>query len=253
MMSGPLNQTLQDLDMAVFRKLTSLTPATMGDLAPFAKIPMQAKAVSKGDIVIDNRATRKRLYLVTSGWFYAYSFLPNGRRQVYHIYQEGDFIGFEDMMHSKNAFSAGALTAGRICEIDIPVMNSVLGSHTRFASYLYAMSSLNHIIMMDRMQSIARQNPRERVAHFLLEMANRVRVTSKFHSGQSGNSLTFNLPMVQDLFADCVGLTAVHVSRTLTWMTQEGLIARPSRTLITIKDEDGLIDLASYRNRYKRD
>ena len=132
-------------------------------------------------------------------------------------------------------------------------MIDLLAQNTRLASHLYAMSALNHVVMMDRMQSIARQKPKARVAHFLLEMTNRVRVTSKFHSGESGNSLTFNLPMVQDLFADCVGLTAVHVSRTLTWMKREGLIARPSRTLITIKDEAALIELSNYKNRYAPD
>lgn len=245
-------QTLQDLDAAFIRKMTQLTSASPKDLRPLSRVLKSPQNVAKGDVVIDSDETKKRLFLVTSGWLCASAALPPDRRQIYHIYQEGDVIGFEDLRRDRHSVSVVALTAGRLCAIDPPDMINLLKTQTGLANALHAMSTLNHVIMMDRMKTIARQDPRERVAHFLLEMANRVRVTSKYHSGESGNSLTFNLPLVQGQLADCLGLTAVHVSRTLTGLKQDGLISRPSRSLITIKDEAALVSLANYRNRYQR-
>ena len=237
-------------DISVFRKLIKLTSLTADNLLPLSQLPSTPYTVAKGECLVETTAPEPRFFIVVSGWLYAYLGTAGRDRQVYDIFQAGDFIGFETLSGGDNHFAVGALTTAHLIEISPMLMMEFTDRHTRLARHLQAVNTLSHLILMDRLKTIARQRPKARVAHFLLEIANRERLTSLYHDGENGNSLTFNLPMVQSLLADCIGLTAVHISRTLTWMTQEGLIERPARTLITLKDEDALIELANYQNRY---
>lgn len=216
-----------------------------------AELPFNVETLPKGTVAIDTPTAQPRLCLVKTGWLFSHAKSPNGKRQVFDVFQEGDIIGFEALFGDANFHSVTALTDVQIVNMDISSIKKILLKRPYLARDLFRLHILNHVVLMDRMQSIARQGPKARIAHFLLEVANRVRVTSLYHDGESGNSLTFSLPMVQGLIGDCIGLTAVHVSRTLTWMTQEGLIDRPSRTLITLKDEARLISLAAYTNRFE--
>lgn len=237
---------------AIFRKILALSDIEAEDLTMLDALPLDVHAHRKNAPIIDHQTMRARLFIVLSGWCYSYSFLPNGRRQVYRIYQEGDIIGLEDLMLTRNSFSVSSLTNSRLGEVNVPDMRRILERHPRLASYIYAVCSLEHVVLMDRMQAIARLRPLQRLGRFLLETANRIRITSVYHSGETLQNMTFALPMQQDLLADCVGLTAVHVSRTLKQMERDGLIARPQRNLVTILDEQELVTLSNFQNRYVR-
>ncbi len=245
-----LPPSTHNFDRSVFRKLTKLTRLKGGELSALSRLHSTPLHVAKGETLIEMPATQQRFFVVTSGWLCAHSGQAGLTRQVYDIFQAGDFVGFETLLGAGNYFSVEALTSAQLIEISPSVMAQFMMENPHIAQPFHALNALRHIVLMDRMRSIARQKPRARVAHFLLEIANRERVTSLYHDGENGNSLTFNLPMVQIMLADCIGLTAVHISRTLTWMTQENLIERPARALITLKNETALIDLAQYRNRY---
>ena len=58
----------------------------------------------------------------------------------------------------------------------------------------------------------------QRTAHLLCEMVQRLR------SAGLANGHACALPLTQIVLADALGLTAVHVNRTLQWLRGEGLI-----------------------------
>lgn len=232
-----LPPSTHDFDRSIFRKLTKLTSLKRDELSALSRLHSTPLDVAKGETLIEMPATQQRFFIVTSGWLCAHSGQAGLTRQVYDIFQTGDFVGFETLLGADNYFSVEALTSAQLIEISPSVIVQFMTQNPHIAQHFHAMNALRHIVLMDRMRSIARQKPR-------------ARVTSLYHDGESGNSLIFNLPMVQIMLADCIGLTAVHTSRTLSWMTQENLIERPARALMTLKNETALIDLAQYRNRY---
>jgi hypothetical protein len=72
-----------------------------------------------------------------------------------------------------------------------------------------------------------------RIAHLLCEIGLRLQAVGL---GQDDN---FKLPMTQAELADALGLTTVHVNRTLKQLRREGLITLLGRTL-TLSDPEGL-------------
>ena len=79
----------------------------------------------------------------------------------------------------------------------------------------------------------------ERLAHFLLEMKTRLHVDTD----------EFELPMNQSVIGDALGLSAVHVSRTLTQLREQDLVSMDNNR-VRIDDLDGLISLAGFDRSY---
>ena len=249
-------QTRQSLastlvEPASFRKLAALSDISRDDLQALSSIPYVDSTVARNRVLIDHINDPLKCFIVATGWAYSYAVMPNGRRQVFHIYQEGDLIGFEDLMFKRNIFSVNAITNCRLANVATDQMRAFLARNVRLSGYLYAMSNLNQVVLMDRMQAIARLEPKPRMAHFLLELMSRTRVTSEFHNGRRASSMVFNLPMRQGLVADCIGMSAVHVSRTLSWFVDEKIISRPARHIFEVHDEERMLELAAFKNRYE--
>lgn len=239
------------VEPASFRKLAALSDISRDELQSLSSIPYTDIAVARNRTLIDHVNDPQKCFIVATGWAFSFCVMPNGRRQVFHIYQEGDLIGFEDLMFKKNVFSVTAITNCRLANVATDQMRSFLARNTRLSSYLYAMSNLNQVVLMDRMQVIARLEPKPRMAHFLMEIMSRTRVTSEFHNGRRARSMVFNLPMRQGLIADCIGMSAVHVSRTLSWFVEEEIISRPARHIFEVHDEARLEELSGFKNRYE--
>lgn len=89
-----------------------------------------------------------------------------------------------------------------------------------------------------RMLTLARRSASERVAGFLLDMADRAATTGC--SAVQGGPFTFDLPLTRGEIAELLGLTIETVSRQLTQLKTDGLIALPSSRAVTIRDRQGL-------------
>ena len=83
------------------------------------------------------------------------------------------------------------------------------------------------------MMSLARMNPTERMADFLLRLAEQ-----QVRAGNSGTSIF--LPMPRADIADHLGLTVETVSRCLTALRTRGLITLPGTYRVELLDVPGL-------------
>ena len=81
------------------------------------------------------------------------------------------------------------------------------------------------------------------MAHLLLELHHRLRAI-----GQAEED-AFEMPVGQAALSDSLGLSYVHVSRVLTWLEREGLIAR-TRTTVVLADRDRLSSLCDFSSLY---
>ena len=88
-----------------------------------------------------------------------------------------------------------------------------------------------------------RRTARERVAHLLLELYERLRI-----KGQAADG-AFDLPVGQSVIADMVGLSYVHVSRVLTHLERSGMIER-TRTTVALRDRSALDVLCGFDAAY---
>ena len=171
------------------------------------------------------------LYKVISGTVRTYKVLTDGRRQIGAFYLPGDIFGFET--GADHAFSAEAITNTKVLVIKRSAVKALAARDYSVAEQLLSLTAheltraQNHIMLLIK-------TAQERVAGFLLEMADRV---------QGRNEV--DLPMSRQDIADYLGLTIETVSRTLTHLEHCAAIALPTSRRILLRDPAALRQLNS--------
>jgi CRP-like cAMP-binding protein len=100
---------------------------------------------------------------------------------------------------------------------------------------------LDEIYLLHQIIRIGRQTAYERLVHLLLEL------NSRCHAAGLSDGFSFDLPLTQEILADSLGLSIVHVNRTLQTLRREQLIEQKS-SIVTIKDKEKLALIAEYND-----
>jgi CRP/FNR family nitrogen fixation transcriptional regulator len=175
------------------------------------------------------------LYKVVSGAVRTFSVLRDGRRHIPGFYLAGDFFGFE--ANGRHALSAEAICDAKLLVIKQSVL-AVLAEHDKdIARRLRGMMGGElgraqvHVTRLIKTSS-------ERVADFLLEMADR-----------SPKANEIELPMSRQEIADHLGLTIETVSRTFAKFEAVAAIELPSSRHVTLRNRDALEHISTSKSR----
>ena len=172
------------------------------------------------------------VYRVKKGAVRLYRVLADGRRQIGAFHFAGDEFGFE--MGLEHTFSAEAVCDCEIVAVPREAVYRKAGGDAGFSRQLWSRAIAELASARDHMLLLGRQTAMERVAAFLVEMADRSRADA-----------TVTLPMSRQDIADYLGLTIETVSRTLTQLTEEGTIEIPTARTIKLRNPSALRKLNS--------
>jgi CRP/FNR family transcriptional regulator, nitrogen fixation regulation protein len=142
------------------------------------------------------------LYKVISGSVRTYKITRDGRRQVAGFYMPGDIFGLE--FADEHTLSAEAIGDTQVLVVKRTALNSLAGRNASIAQQLLALTGRELRCVQHRILLLI-ESAQERVAGFLLEMAERT---------SEGN--TIDLPMSRQDIADYLGLSIETISRTLS-------------------------------------
>jgi CRP-like cAMP-binding protein len=166
------------------------------------------------------------LYKLISGTVRTSKILNDGRRQIGEFYLPGDLFGHE--VGSEHSFSAEAITDVKVIVIKRSAVEALAARDNEVARQLWAMTGRE----LQRMQEhilLLIKSAQERVAGFLLEMAERIKSTNEVE-----------LPMSRQDIADYLGLTIETVSRTLTILENSAAISLPTSRRIVLRNRAAL-------------
>ena len=171
-----------------------------------------------------------RIYMVVSGVVRICKLLPDGRRQISAFHMPGDLFGFEpdEIRH----FSAEAVVQTKVVAFK---WQSLIAAGVRSGAFIrellhVTMKGLRHT--QEQLLLIGRKNALERVAAFLLEMADR--------SGRTG---IVELAMPRHDIADYLGLTLETVSRMFAELRAQGVIKLEGARRVHVLDSERLVAL----------
>jgi len=167
------------------------------------------------------------VYKVVSGVIRISKLLPDGRRQISAFHTEGDMFGFEadDAHHA----SSEAVVPVKVIAYK---WQSLLAAGTRSASLVRNLLNLTMIGLrqtQEHLLLLGRKNALERVAAFLLEMAERT----------DGGSV-LELAMPRHDIADYLGLTLETVSRMFAELKELGAIKLDGARRVHLLDTERL-------------
>jgi CRP-like cAMP-binding protein len=188
----------------------------MGAIVPFAR---------NSEIYGENEPA-DYLYKVVSGTVRTYKVLVDGRRQIGGFYLPGDMFGIET--GDQHTFSAEAITDCKIIVIKRSAVVALAARDNEVARQMWALTARELHRAQDHILVLIK-SAQERVAGFLLEMADRA---------SDGGAV--ELPMSRQDIADYLGLTIETVSRTLTQFEKTATIELPSSRRILLRNRPAL-------------
>ena len=174
------------------------------------------------------------LFNVTRGTLRVSKMLVDGRRQITGFLGPGDFLGLA--FNDTYAYTAEAVTATRLCRFPRTKLEALLEEFPALEKRLLGVASNELAAAQDQMLLLGRKSAAEKVASFLLLLADRAK-----RQGRPANSV--ELPMTRTDIADYLGLTMETVSRTFSRFETEGAI-RSERAQVVIERPEALEDLA---------
>ena len=199
------------LDKAYVRRLRRFGPLQDDDLDVLESRLARMEAYAAGK---DLELTGSPPMFVLSGWACLAHSLRDGRRQILAFLLPGDSVGFDLLTRSQRTVEAVALTP---LKVRYAQSNFVAGTE-RLARVFAGAAAAQQGRMIDQMVRLGRQTAYERMAHLLLELHGRLAEIGETR-GES-----FHLPVKQEILADALGLSLVHVNRTLQQMRRDRLI-----------------------------
>ena len=185
--------------------------------------------VGNRDIYSEGDAIGDILFL-REGWAFRYRLLRDGRRQVVNFLIPGDLVG--PFTPTAKQFAA-ALTGSSVCRVSRRNIADSNREYSAFSAAVEALIATEYDMLAERTVSLGRRNAKERMSHFLLELYERL--------GRVGlvSDNSFELPLTQEMMGDALGLSVVHVNRTLKALREDGL-ATVGFGRATIHDHEAL-------------
>lgn len=226
-------------------KLGAYVDLSEDELALLRRFEAEEQTYQRRKVVRRQGEEASNLFVVKEGWCFTFVILPDGGRQVLDLHFPGDIVGQTSISFEKASSGIASATRVTLCPFPKAHLDKVFLTAPRLTALLYSMAMLENVVLIDRLKSVGRMEARDRVAHFLLQILTRLRVTD--------TSLTarFHLPISQELIGDALGLSAIHVNRTFRRLEEEGAIAREGQ-FVQILDEPRLVESVDFSNRFYR-
>ena len=183
------------------------------------------------------------LIVILKGWACRYKVLRDGNRQIMALLLPGDFCDLhagelDAMDHSIGTITACEMTTIARARIDALICATPALTRAFGRSQLIDVAVLRAWIV-----SLGRRTSIERVAHLMLELHVRMRAVCLTTGG------TCEMPLIQTVLADALGMTPVHINRVLRELRELGIMKLGSRTL-TILDIKKLTTIAGFDDNY---
>lgn len=194
-----------------------------------AALPSASRSYEPGQYLLREGDRPRACSFLRKGFVYRHKIVGDGGRQIVSIHLPGDFVDVQNILLDTSDHNLQALTEATIMTINTEELLAVATTHPPIAKALWQETLVEAAIMREWVANVGRRDARSRTAHMLCELAMR-----REHAGL-GPRETFDLPMTQEQLGDALGLTAVHVNRTLKTLEGEGLITRNKRS-VTVAD-----------------
>lgn len=192
--------------------------------------------VRMGDVV-------KSVFVIEQGWAIRYRRLEDGRRQILNFMLPGDCFDMMAVTGATADHSVAAATKLQLRRVNARDFLDAIRRNETLATAFWWSVVQEEAILREQIVRVGRRSARERVAHLLLELNRRVAAI------EGKLSDVIDLPFPQALLGDALGLSVVHISRTLSWLRSEGLIGTTVDG-IEIRDRERLVRLADFNTSY---
>ena len=224
-------------------KLSYRFPLEESDREALLALPHRVKEVDPHHYIIRERERATHCCLMVSGFSIRHKIVANGARQIVAFQMRGDMVDLQNSVLGVADHSVQMLTSGQVALIPREAIQQIALDRPRIGMAMWKDTLVDGSVFREWVANVGRRDAATRMAHLLCEFALRLKLAGL------GQQTDYQLPMTQEQLADALGLTAVHVNRTLQVLEQQNLITRRKR-FVAIADWDKLAAAGDFDATY---
>jgi CRP-like cAMP-binding protein len=181
--------------------------------------------------------------LLLDGLMCRYKDLRDGQRQITELHVAGDFADLHSMTLKRLDHNVMTLTPCRAAIVPHDRLKAITEQHPHLTRLYWFSTNMDAAIHREWAVSLGRRAALSRVAHLFCELNVRLGIVGL------ADDTGYALDLTQTDLAECLGLTSVHINRTLKELRERGLVEfRGAR--VTIHDRPGLERVAEFNPSY---
>ncbi len=169
--------------------------------------------VEPGTTILQQGSNSAYVYTVLSGWGFRYKLLDDGRRQILNFVLPADFIGLQAGLLNEMQHSVEALTDMVLCIFPRDKLWELYTNYPALAFDLTWLAAREEQILDEHLLSIGRRSAIERIAFLFILLFVRAQQVGL----ANGDGIA--LPLTQQHLADTLGMSLVHLNKTLKRLT----------------------------------
>jgi len=197
---------------------------------------------SNQDIVTPGQ-TVDHACLIVNGLGGRFDLDAEGRRQFTAFHLPGEMCDLHSVPSPHTGWGISALVPTTILRIPHAQFRALISRHNALTMALWLDTVVDASILAKWLAIFAHKNAKAGVAHLLCEVGIRMETVGL------GTKTHFELKATQEQLAHTMGLTTVHMNRTLRALRMEGLVEY-KRQVIDIPDWPRLASLADFDSAY---
>lgn len=178
------------------------------------------------------------IYFVRDGWLSLSKSLEDGQNQIIDFVLPGDMADPTAADGAAAYMSVDALTDGTLAAIPVAQWDRLVATSPDVFQALRSLDAARRARRAERILRLAKGTAEMRVAYALMEFCVRVK------PDDAGAPCQFHVPLTQQLLGEYVGLSSVHVCRTMRRMVRNGILEMKDHMSIRVFDPDALAALA---------
>jgi CRP-like cAMP-binding protein len=181
-------------------------------------LPLSVQQVGSDQDIVREGDRPSECCLLIEGFACRYKVTEEGKRQIFSFHTPGDIPDLQSLHLKVMDHSLKTLTPCKLAFIPHESIADLTQRWPRLADLLWRDTLIDAAIFREWMIGIGRRSAYTRIAHVLCEVFVRLRAVGL------ANDYECDFPITQAEIGDALGLSTVHVNRSLQELRANGLI-----------------------------
>lgn len=216
---------------------------TSDEQAALHSIITESASFDAGQDIVVQGSRPAHSTLMLEGISARYKILADGSRQITALHVAGDFVDLHAFLLKTMDHGIVAMSPCRVAFVNHGDLKVVTETRPHLTRLLWLDTLIDGAIHREWLVAMGRRSTKSHIAHLICELYVRLKVVDLV------DGLSFRLSLSQSEMADVLGLSLVHLNKTLQILRKEGAIRWENRT-IEILDLPKLIEEAEFDSTY---
>lgn len=228
-------------------KLESIATLTDAERDALLALPVQEEEIGANRDIVRQGDQPSRSFCVRSGMTCAYKTTRSGKRQIAAIHIAGDAPDLQSLHLDTLDVGISTLTNCSIVFMRHEDIRALCRQHPRIGDILWRETLIDAAIYREWLTSLGQHDGSTRIARIACELIVRYRAMGLAEDVDGCPSI--HLPLTQAQLGDALGLSTVHVNRSLQALRDKGSLFWKGSTM-TALDWEGLKTIAEFDPAY---